>query len=199
MREMGRGRIINISSIAGLIGTPAGIMDAVGYSASKAALIGLTRDLAVKWAKDGITVNAIAPGFFRTRMTDALLANHEAAITAITPMGRIGGEGELKGIAVALASDAGALRHRPGHRGRRRAQRDVDAGVSPRRTTTSLSVMSAPLASMSAMARRPSPSTRSTARDRVTEHGHREARPPRTEHRVLHAVVGGESARRPRG
>ena len=106
MREIGRGRIINISSIAGLVGTPAEIMDAVGYSASKAALIGLTRDLAVKWAKDGITVNAIAPGFFRTRMTDALLAHHEAAITAITPMGRIGGEGELKGIAVALASDA---------------------------------------------------------------------------------------------
>ena len=108
MRDAGRGRILNVASIAGVVGTPAAIMDAVGYSASKAALIGLTRDLAVKWAKDGITVNAIAPGFFHTRMSDALLARHEAEVVAVTPMGRIGRDGELKGLAVALASDAGA-------------------------------------------------------------------------------------------
>jgi gluconate 5-dehydrogenase len=108
MREAGRGRVINVASIAGLVGTPSDVMDAVGYSTSKAALIGLTRDLAVKWAKDGITVNAIAPGFFRTRMSEPLLARHGQQIEAATPMQRIGREGELKGVAVLLASDAGA-------------------------------------------------------------------------------------------
>jgi gluconate 5-dehydrogenase len=108
MREIHRGRVINIASIAGLMGTPAAVMDAVGYSASKAALIGLTRDLAVKWAPDGITVNAIAPGFFRTRMTEAVLDRHEAQIAALSPMRRIGADGELKGLAAFLASDAGA-------------------------------------------------------------------------------------------
>jgi gluconate 5-dehydrogenase len=109
MREARWGRVINIASIAGLVGTPSGVMDAVGYSTSKAALIGLTRDLAVKWAGDGITVNAIAPGFFRTRMSEPLLARHEEQIVAATPMGRIGREGELKALAVLLASDGGAF------------------------------------------------------------------------------------------
>ena len=90
MREAGRGRIINMSSIAGLQGTPAAVMDAVGYSTSKAALIGLTRDLAVKWAADGITVNAIAPGFFPTRMSEPLIARHEPALMSLTPMRRLG-------------------------------------------------------------------------------------------------------------
>jgi gluconate 5-dehydrogenase len=108
MREAGRGRIINVASIAGLLGTPAAIMNAVGYSTSKAALIGLTRDLAVKWAPDSITANVIAPGFFRTRMSEPLLSRHEADIVTLTPMGRIGAEGELKGLAVLLASDAGS-------------------------------------------------------------------------------------------
>jgi gluconate 5-dehydrogenase len=108
MRESGRGRVINVASIAGLVGTPAAVMNAVGYSTSKAALIGLTRDLAVKWAPDGITVNAIAPGFFRTRMSEPLLARHEGDIVGLTPAGRIGAEGEIKGLVVMLASDAGA-------------------------------------------------------------------------------------------
>ena len=73
MRARGFGRIVNVASVAGLVGTPSAVMDAVGYSTSKAALIGLTRDLAVKWAPDGITVNAIAPGFFRTRMSEGIL------------------------------------------------------------------------------------------------------------------------------
>ena len=106
MRARGYGRIVNVASIAGLVGTPSGLMDAVGYSTSKAALIGLTRDLAVKWAPDGITVNAVAPGFFRTRMSEAILDRHADAITASTPMARIGQEGELKGAVVFLASPA---------------------------------------------------------------------------------------------
>jgi gluconate 5-dehydrogenase len=106
MRSRRFGRIVNVASIAGLVGTPSGLMDAVGYSASKAALIGLTRDLAVKWAPDGITVNAVAPGFFRTRMSEAILDRHADAIVAATPMGRIGHDGELKGAVVFLASPA---------------------------------------------------------------------------------------------
>lgn len=106
MRAAGYGRIINVASIAGLVGTPASLMDAVGYSTSKAAVIGLTRDLAVKWAPDGITVNAVAPGFFRTRMSEAILDRHADAITGSTPMARIGREGELKGAVVFLASPA---------------------------------------------------------------------------------------------
>ena len=109
MRARGFGRIVNVASVAGLVGTPSAVMDAVGYSTSKAALIGLTRDLAVKWAPDGITVNAIAPGFFRTRMSEGILDRHGDAITASTPMGRIGREGELKGAAVFLASPAASF------------------------------------------------------------------------------------------
>jgi gluconate 5-dehydrogenase len=109
MRARGYGRIVNVASIAGLVGTPTAVMDAVGYSTSKAALIGLTRDLAVKWAPDGITVNAVAPGFFRTRMTEAILDRHGAWVTASTPMGRIGQEGELKGAVVFLASPAASF------------------------------------------------------------------------------------------
>lgn len=108
MRTRGYGRIVNVASVAGLVGTPAEVMDAVGYSTSKAAMVGLTRDLAVKWAADGITVNAVAPGFFRTRMSEALLAANEARITEATPLGRIGAEGELKGVVALLASPAGA-------------------------------------------------------------------------------------------
>ena len=108
MREAKRGRIVNVASIAGLLGTPAAVMDAVGYSTSKAALIGLTRDLAVKWAADGITVNAIAPGFFPTRMSEPLIARHESRLVELTPMRRLGADGDLKGVVVMLASDAGA-------------------------------------------------------------------------------------------
>ncbi len=108
MRARGYGRIVNVASVAGLMGTPSALMDAVGYSTSKAALIGLTRDLAVKWAGGGVTVNAVAPGFFRTRMSEGLLeANHDR-IVAATPLGRIGAEGELKGVVALLASPAGA-------------------------------------------------------------------------------------------
>lgn len=108
MRERGYGRVVNVASVAGLMGTPAEVMDAVGYSTSKAALIGLTRDLAVKWARQGITVNAVAPGFFHTRMSEALLKANEDRIVAATPLGRIGAEGELKGVVALLASPAGA-------------------------------------------------------------------------------------------
>ena len=100
------GKIINIASIAGFLGSPATMLDAIGYSASKGAVISFTRDLAVKWAPHGIHVNAIAPGYFRTRMSEGVLARSQAQIEASIPLGRVGAPGELKGAAVFLASRA---------------------------------------------------------------------------------------------
>ena len=80
--------------------------DTHGYSASKGAVISLTRDLAVKWAPHGITVNAIAPGYFPTRMTEGVFAKSLAQIEAEIPMGRVGRPGELKGAAIFLSSRA---------------------------------------------------------------------------------------------
>ncbi|HYU19717.1 MAG TPA: SDR family oxidoreductase [Chloroflexota bacterium] len=100
------GRIINVASIAGLVGQSPEVMNAVGYTASKGAIIALTRDLGVKWARRGVTVNAIAPGFFPTRMSRPLLEQNESRLASLSPMGRLGRPSELKGVAVLLASDA---------------------------------------------------------------------------------------------
>jgi gluconate 5-dehydrogenase len=102
------GAIVNVASIAGLVGTAPEVLDAAGYSASKGALISLTRDLAVKWARHGIRVNALAPGFFETRLTTGVLERSRAEIERSTPMGRIGRPEELKGAALFLASAASA-------------------------------------------------------------------------------------------
>jgi gluconate 5-dehydrogenase len=99
------GRIINVSSIAGLHASVHGPHYAA-YAASKAGLMGLTRELAASWGPHNIRVNAIAPGFFRSRLADPVLSLVEPAITASSPIPRIGAEGELKGVCVFLASDA---------------------------------------------------------------------------------------------
>ena len=105
MIERQYGRIINIASIAGLQGNVNGPYYA-GYAASKAGLMGLTRELAASWGRHGIRVNAIAPGFFHSRLSDSSIARVEASLSAVTPLGRVGRPGELKGVAVFLASDA---------------------------------------------------------------------------------------------
>jgi len=99
------GRIINIASISGLNASVRGPHYAP-YAASKAGLMGLTRELAASWGRRNIRVNAIAPGFFHSRMADPVLHLAEPAITASCPIPRIGAEGELKGVCVFLASDA---------------------------------------------------------------------------------------------
>jgi gluconate 5-dehydrogenase len=99
------GRIINVASVAGLQGNVHGPYYAA-YAASKAGLMGLTRELAASWGRQGIRVNAIAPGFFHSRMADASIATIEEGIRAVTPIGRVGEPGELKGVAVFLAADA---------------------------------------------------------------------------------------------
>ncbi len=104
------GRILNITSTAGLTGSPPEILDAVGYAASKGAIIAFTRDLAVKWARHGITVNALAPGFVPTRMSDAVIARGGQTILDRIPVGRIGTLEDLLGAALCLvAPSAGYL------------------------------------------------------------------------------------------
>jgi gluconate 5-dehydrogenase len=105
MIRQGSGVILNVASVAGLRAMPGGIHSA-GYVASKGGLIALTRELAAKWARHGIRVNAIAPGFFPSRMSEKALDRVQAEVEQRIPMGRIGRAGELKGIAVFLASDA---------------------------------------------------------------------------------------------
>ena len=99
------GRIINIASIAGLHASVNGSHYA-GYAASKAGLMGLTRELAASWGRSNIRVNAIAPGFFHSRLADPAIVHAEPHIKATSPIPRVGDAGELKGVAVFLAADA---------------------------------------------------------------------------------------------
>jgi gluconate 5-dehydrogenase len=108
MIPRGRGRIVNIASIAGLAGNPPGTMQTIAYNTSKAALINFTRTLAGEWGRHGITVNAIAPGFFPSKMTKGILAAVGAdTLAQQAPLGRLGDDEDLKGAVVLFASDAG--------------------------------------------------------------------------------------------
>jgi NAD(P)-dependent dehydrogenase (short-subunit alcohol dehydrogenase family) len=100
------GNIINIASIMGVIGMESDAADAIAYSASKGALIAFTKDLAAKWAKHNIRVNAIAPGWFPTDMSEWILERHGKKLLSHIPMGRFGEGDELKGATVYLASEA---------------------------------------------------------------------------------------------
>jgi NAD(P)-dependent dehydrogenase (short-subunit alcohol dehydrogenase family) len=105
MLKAGRGSIINISSTAAFKSAVHGPHYA-GYVSSKAALIGLTRELAASWGAQGIRVNAIAPGFFHSRLADPVIERVEPEIRQRNPIPRVGNAGELKGVALFLASDA---------------------------------------------------------------------------------------------
>jgi NAD(P)-dependent dehydrogenase (short-subunit alcohol dehydrogenase family) len=107
MLERGYGRIINIASLTSFVA----LMEVAAYAASKAAVLSLTRSLAVEWSKKGVTVNAIAPGVFRTDMNRELLDNSPRGQELLlrTPMGRFGHIEELVGAAVYLASDAASF------------------------------------------------------------------------------------------
>jgi gluconate 5-dehydrogenase len=78
----------------------------VGYNTSKGALVNLTRTLAAEWGKYNLNVNAICPGFFPSKMTEVTLARIEAKVVALTPLGRLGGDDDLKGAVVFFASEA---------------------------------------------------------------------------------------------
>lgn len=100
-----RGKIINIASVAGLGGAPAEL-PAIGYHASKGGVISFTKDLACKWASHNIQVNAIAPGWFPTHMSNGVLEHHAELFLSHIPLRRFGNEHDLKGAAVFLASAA---------------------------------------------------------------------------------------------
>jgi len=105
MIGQGRGKIINIASVAGLGGAPPEL-PAIGYHASKGGVISFTKDLACKWAMHNIQVNAIAPGWFPTHMSNRILERHQELFLAHIPARRFGNEHDLKGAAVFLASDS---------------------------------------------------------------------------------------------
>jgi NAD(P)-dependent dehydrogenase (short-subunit alcohol dehydrogenase family) len=102
------GTIINISSVAGIVGGHPDFMQTVGYNSSKGAIISMTRDLATSWAQHNITVNAIAPGWFPTRMSGGLIEKFEEEMLGGIPLGRFGNPEDLKGVAIFLASPAAA-------------------------------------------------------------------------------------------
>lgn len=103
------GRIINIASIAGLRGPniSQGSVPTIAYHTSKGAIVNFTRALAGEWGRYGITVNAIAPGFFPSKMTRGVLETQGNAIAARTPLQRLGDDQDLKGAAILFASHAG--------------------------------------------------------------------------------------------
>ena len=102
-----QGRIINIASIAGLGGNPPE-MQTIAYNTSKGAVVNFTRALACEWGRYGITVNAICPGFFPSKMTRGTLENlGEEKLAAHAPLKRLGDDEDLKGITLLYASDAG--------------------------------------------------------------------------------------------
>ena len=102
------GRILNIASVAGLRGNPSGSMQSIAYNTSKGALVNFTRTLAAEWGDHGITVNALAPGFFPSKMSQPLIDKLGAgSLIGNSPLKRLGDDQDLKGAALLFASDAG--------------------------------------------------------------------------------------------
>ena len=106
MLEAGGGSIVNVASVLGLVGS--GQIAQAAYAASKGGVVNLTRELAAQWARRGVRVNALAPAWFHTEMTDQMFADERARkwIRTRTPMGRPGRVEELVGPLLFLASDA---------------------------------------------------------------------------------------------
>ncbi|MBX9457441.1 MAG: glucose 1-dehydrogenase [Rhizobium sp.] len=106
MAGTGGGAMVNLCSLTSFVGIPT----AVPYGASKTGLLGMTRALATEWAPQGIRVNAIAPGYFRTAMTEAFYDDQDwqSRMLAKIPQGRFGGDGDIGGVTVFLCSDAAA-------------------------------------------------------------------------------------------
>jgi NAD(P)-dependent dehydrogenase (short-subunit alcohol dehydrogenase family) len=108
MISQGSGSVVNVASVAGIAGAPAEVVQATAYHASKGAIIAFTKDLACKWAVHNIRVNALAPGWFPTHMSDWVIEHKKDMLLDTIPMRRFGGGDDLKGAAVFLASEASA-------------------------------------------------------------------------------------------
>lgn len=104
--QQGRGSIVNVASVLGLVGS--GLIPQAAYASSKGGLLSLTRELAAQWARMGVRVNALAPGWFPSEMTEGMFADEagQRFIRTRTPMGRPGRLEELIGPLLLLASDA---------------------------------------------------------------------------------------------
>lgn len=103
----GRGKVLNIASVAGLQGNYPGMIGTIAYNAAKGAVVNFTRALAAEWGPRNINVNAIAPGYFPSKLANAMIDQYGDYMVAHTPLGRLGGEDDLKGAALLLASEAG--------------------------------------------------------------------------------------------
>jgi NAD(P)-dependent dehydrogenase (short-subunit alcohol dehydrogenase family) len=103
----GKGAVINIGSIEGLLGHHPSRGGTIAYNTAKGAVINMTRALGAEWGPKNIRVNALAPGFFVSRMTASTLVDHGGRLIEQTPLGKLGNENDLKGAVLLLASDAG--------------------------------------------------------------------------------------------
>ena len=109
----GRGVVVNVASIEGLQGHHCRRGGTIAYNTAKGAVVNMTRALAAEWGPRGIRVNALAPGFFPSKLTAVTLDRHGEELVDGTPLGKLGGDDDLKGAALLLASDAGG--HITGH------------------------------------------------------------------------------------
>ena len=121
------GRIVNITSVSALMGNPG----QANYSASKAGVIGFTQTIARELASRGVTVNAVAPGFITTDMTDVLPDKVKAEVKERIPVRRLGSPEDIADLVTYLASPSASLHHGPGHRRRRRDDLLIWANLRP--------------------------------------------------------------------
>jgi NAD(P)-dependent dehydrogenase (short-subunit alcohol dehydrogenase family) len=105
--KQGKGAVINVASVEGLQGHHPDRPGTIAYNTAKGAVVNMTRALAAEWGPRNIRVNALAPGFFPSKMTKVLLEKHGDEVLRETPLGKLGGDTDLMGAAVLFASDAG--------------------------------------------------------------------------------------------
>ena len=105
--KQGKGAVVNVASIEGLMGHHPDQLGTIAYNTAKGAVVNMTRALAAEWGPKNIRVNAVAPGYFPSKMTAATIGEHSERMLRDTPLGKLGGETDLMGPALLLASDAG--------------------------------------------------------------------------------------------
>jgi gluconate 5-dehydrogenase len=105
--KQGKGAVVNMASIEGLLGHHPDQLGAIAYNTAKGAVINMTRALAAEWGPRNIRVNALAPGYFPSKMSMPVVEKHGDEIKRQTPLGKLGGDTDLMGAALLLASDAG--------------------------------------------------------------------------------------------
>lgn len=105
--KQGKGAVVNVASIEGLMGHHPDQLGTIAYNTAKGAVVNMTRALAAEWGPRNIRVNAVAPGYFPSKMTAVTIGEHGERMLRDTPLGKLGGETDLMGPALLLASDAG--------------------------------------------------------------------------------------------